>query len=82
MTLRKANKENQKLAALQKKEKPTRLTLPFYRFDLNRISDIIATAAKLGITLNREQAVRYAIRHSQLNEATTSDFTEILNDDV
>jgi hypothetical protein len=80
MPVRKANKENQRLAALQKKEKPAQLSFSFYRFDLNRITDIIATAAKLGINLNREQAVRYAIRHCQLNETTTADFTEVLND--
>lgn len=58
------------------------MALPFYRFDLNRISDIIAMAAKFGVILNREQAVRYAIRHCQLHESTEADFTEILNEDT
>ena len=81
MIIKKTNKENLRLAALQKGEKPTELTLTCYRFDSNRITDIIAMAAKLGVTLNRGQAVRYAIRHCPLNESTTADFTDILNED-
>ncbi len=57
------------------------MTLNFacYRFDMNRITDIIATAAKLGVALNQDQAIRYAIRNCSINEAVTGDFTEILN---
>jgi len=82
MALRKTSKENQRLAALQKSEKPVQLVLSCYRFDSNRITDIMEMAAKLGVTLNRVQAVRYAIRHCRLDESTTADFTEILNEDV
>ena len=82
MVLRKSNKDNQRLAALQRTEKPTELVLSCYRFDSNRIMDIIAMAARLGVSLNRTQAVRYAIRFCPLNESTAADFAEILNEDT
>ncbi|MCE0497283.1 MAG: hypothetical protein LV481_04975 [Methylacidiphilales bacterium] len=78
---KKIGDENRKLSALQKREKPTVLNLACYRFDLNRVMDIIAAAANLGVTLNQNQAIRYAIRNCPIIELTTSDFTEILNEE-
>ncbi len=77
----KLNKENERLAALQKSETPNKLILSYYRFDSSRIRDIIAMAAKFDIVLTSSQAVRYAIRHCQITEATEADFSEIMNED-
>ncbi len=77
----KPNEENERLAALQRNETPNRLILSYYRFDSSRIKDIIAMAAKFDITLTNSQAVRYAIRNCQINEATAADFIEITQED-
>ena len=76
------NNETEQLVASQKRERPSNLILSCYRFDTNRINDIIAAAAKLGVKLNRNQAVRYAIRHCHLSETTTADFAEVVNEDI
>ena len=81
MAKRKISDDNRRLSALQEGEKPTVLNFACYRFDMNRVMDIIATAAKLGVTLNQDQAIRYAIRNCSIGEAVTSDFTEMLDEE-
>ena len=78
----KRNEENERLAALQKSEPPNKLIFSYYRFDSGRLRDIIAMAAKFDIVLTNSQAVRYAIRHCNISEATAADFSEITQEDA